>query len=139
MSPSESEEPEQPEFYRDRRDRNYLADQARRAGLLKDGKGGEGTETEAEYAAVLDRDDEVLDAAERGTPPCTRWWSGSGGRRSRATPRARWSRSRWSDADPVGTAIDAYLEPHYDTDTFEVLTKKHRVEHEDEEEDGEGP
>ena len=132
MSPSESEEPEQPEFYHERRDRNYLADQARRAGLLKDGKGGEGTETEAEYAAVLDRDDEVLDAPAWNTTL------------HEVVVRFRWSEvSRYTegamesiemvDADPVGTAIDAYLEPHYDTDTFEVLTKKHRVEHEDEE------
>jgi hypothetical protein len=114
------------ESYRDRRERNYLAEQARRAGLLE-GKGGEGPETE------------VLESGEA--------WNTT---LHEVVVRFRWSEvSRFTegamesiemvDQDPIGTAIDAYLEPHFDTDSFEVLSKSHTVEHEDEEEDGEGP
>jgi hypothetical protein len=35
------------------------------------------------------------------------------------------------DDDTIGVAIDAYLEPKYDTDVFEVVDIKHRIEHDD--------
>jgi len=107
---------EEYESYRDRRDRDYLAHQAHQAGLLgEDHQKTELAEPEAWNTVVHE-----------------------------VVVRFRWTQvSRYTegamesvemvDADPIGTAFDAFLEPHFDTDTFEVISKKHTVTYEDEE------
>ena len=109
------------ESYRDRRDRDYLAHQAHQAGLL-----GKDQETE-----VLNREDELAEPETWNTVV------------HEVVVKFRWSQvSRYGesamesiemvDADPIGTSFDAFLEPHFDSDSFEVVSKKHTVTYDDE-------
>lgn len=109
------------ESYMERRARQY-AEQEKRA---------KAPETEAELTEVLNRDDEVLDENESWNETfhevtVTFKWSDI----SRYTEGAMES-IETVDEDPIGTAVDAWLNPTYETDTFEVVSKTHRTEYED--------
>jgi hypothetical protein len=87
-------------------------------------------ETEEEFRALLNREDELPEP------------EGAFEVFHDVTVRFRWSEIfkygdgvmddiEHIDDDTIGTAIDAYLEPRYDTDVFEVVDVKHRIEHDD--------
>lgn len=120
-------EEEEHESYQDRRDRDYRE----AAKHHKERLDPDHQETQAEYAEILNRDDEVLDTDEE--------WNETF---FEVTVRFRWSQiCRYTegameaiemvDEDPVGSAIDAHLEPHYDTDVTEVVSKTHRTAYTD--------
>jgi hypothetical protein len=125
--PELPEEPEPHDSYHDKRDEAYAdAEDNHKRRTDPDHQ-----ETQAELAAVLNREDELETTDDN--------WNTT---YHEVTVVFRWSEiSRFSesamefiemvDEDPIGTAIDAYLEPHYDSDTFEVIAKAHRVEYED--------
>ncbi len=91
---------------------------------------GEKRETEEEFRALLNREDELPEP------------EGAFEVFHDVTVRFRWSEIfkygdgvmddiEHVDDDTIGVAIDAYLEPKYDTDVFEVVDIKHRIEHDD--------
>jgi hypothetical protein len=124
---SDEEMPEDPdhESYFDRRGRQFEEhDEAMK-------KRAAAPETEDEIREVLNRDDEVLDEP--------RAWNQT---YHEVVIRFRWSdvsgytegameSIETVDGDPIGSAIDAYLQPMYEDDSFEVLSKTHRTEYDD--------
>jgi hypothetical protein len=125
MSDEETPEEEDHESYFERRGREFEEhDEAMK-------KRAAAPETEDEVREVLNRDDEVHDEA-----------SGWNQVYHEVVVRFRWSDvSHYTegameaietvDGDPIGTAIDAYLQPMYEDDSFEVIEKSHRTEYDD--------